>query len=91
MIRKILVMIGSDSDLPQCAQGLRFLDEADVVGAAKVKAVITASIHRNMDEVREHLWNMDDIDVLVTGAGMANQLTGADDAYLRYMVRNKKR
>lgn len=84
--RKIVVMIGSDSDLKQCENGLKYLDEAQKKGAVEVVEVVTNSVHRNPDEVRERLvcyHKTDYVDALIAGAGMANHLTGWCDAYLR--------
>ncbi|GBE16699.1 AIR carboxylase [bacterium BMS3Abin15] len=92
-MRKIVVMIGSDSDLPQCEAGFNYLLEAEKKGMAKVVNVITNSIHRN---TMDTIMNLNDLagrseccaDVLIAGAGMANHLTGTADAYLRNYLKN---
>ena len=85
-MRKIAVMIGSDSDLAQCAQGLDVLRIAESEGSVKVLSFETCSLHRNTEEVLDLIWSDGecDVDVWIIGAGMANHLTGTCDAYLRY-------
>lgn len=93
MKRKIAVMIGSDSDLPQCESGFEYLLEAERKGLVKVIKVITNSIHRNTQGVLDKLLDLyvrDDVDAIIAGAGMANHLTGTIDAYLRYGLDNDK-
>lgn len=91
-MRKIAVMIGSDSDLPQCVTGLKYLAEAKEKGLVKVVEVITNSIHRNNKLVQRNLSSLaqQNIDVLIIGAGMANHLTGTCDAFLRYELENDR-
>ena len=87
-MRRIAVLIGSNSDLPQCKEGLEFLQSMNDKGEVEVE-VITASIHRNTDFVLDFLKETNNrIDVLIAGAGMANHLTGVCDAYLRYNLKN---
>lgn len=91
--RKIVIMIGSDSDLPQCVEGLKFLKQTYKDGKIFDVEVITASIHRNTDYVLEKLIKISelgDVDAIITGAGWANHLTGVVDAYLRYGIGDKK-
>jgi len=98
-MRKIGIMIGSDSDLLQCLDGLRFLKEMEAQGMAKVHAVITNSIHRNTKKVLMNLETdtrekeiepLDRVDIWIIGAGCANHLTGTVDAYLRYQMQNSR-
>jgi phosphoribosylcarboxyaminoimidazole (NCAIR) mutase len=94
-MRKIAVMIGSDSDLSQCENGLKYLLEAEKEGLVEVVKVITNSIHRNTHSVLDKLFNFHtavgvEIDAIIVGAGMANHLTGTVDAYLRYTLGNKR-
>lgn len=95
--RKIAVIIGSKSDLPQCEKGLLYLKEnlsKDEVASRPLISV--ASIHRNTDAVLRQLrdlstfttTNNDLQHVLIIGAGWANHLTGTADAYLRYALQN---
>jgi phosphoribosylcarboxyaminoimidazole (NCAIR) mutase len=95
--RRIGIMIGSDSDLPQCLPGLLFLQEAEIKGLAQVNVVITNSIHRNTEEVLLGLRTLtqekgqkpvDRVNIWIIGAGCANHLTGTCDAYLRYYMEN---
>lgn len=90
MSRRIAVLIGSDSDLPQCKEGLEFLQSMKDKGEVGVE-VLTASIHRNTDFVLNFLKETNNrIDVIIAGAGMANHLTGMCDTYLRYNLRNTR-
>ena len=95
---RIGIMIGSDSDLSQCAQGFNILKSAEAHGHARVVAVITNSIHRNLYDVLQNLraltcpkrgeqgeaW----VNAWVIGAGWANHLTGICESYLRYNLQN---
>jgi len=96
MKRKIGIIIGSTSDLAQCAQGLKFLTEAVQRKAVEVMWVKAMSIHRNTDEVLRVLRILNALpvdiqpDALIIGAGWANHLTGTADAYLRYTLHNTK-
>lgn len=88
-MRRIGIMIDSDSDLAQCSEGLEFLKKAEESGLAKVVAVITNSIHRNMKIVLQNLTIFTPmVDVWIIGAGAANHLTGTCDAYIRYQLKN---
>jgi phosphoribosylcarboxyaminoimidazole (NCAIR) mutase len=98
-VRRIGIMIGSDSDLPQCLEGFNILKEAEAKGQAKVLVVITNSIHRNTEETLRNLRAMTEpqnegsdawIEVWIVGAGWANHLTGMIDSYLRYTLKNTK-
>ena len=89
---RVLVIIGSDSDLLQCEQGLKLLNKAVVNGEVQVVGVFTGSIHRNTDEVlgwlREATVVVPAINCIITAAGWANHLTGTCDAYLRHTLKN---
>ncbi len=89
---RILVIIGSDSDLPQCEKGLEILKKAVEREQVQVVGVFTGSIHRNTDEVLEWLHDAASvtpvIDCIITAAGWANHLTGTCDAYLRHTLKN---
>lgn len=88
--RKIAVIIGSKSDLSQCGRGLKVLEECsqlvDIVG------VYVMSQHRNTLELQDLLKTLVsmEVDVIITGAGWANHLTGCCDAFLRYTLRDDK-
>ena len=89
--RTIAVLIGSDSDLKQCEQGLKLLQEAEANGEIKCVGVYTGSIHRNTERVLLMLtreFQLAEVDILITGAGMANHLSGMCDSYLRYQLNN---
>ncbi len=101
-VRRIAVMVGSNNDLKwQCGLGLDYLkrmvvkDQAEIVDVATVEtevpAVITASIHRNTRYVLDRLETYNNaLDVLITGAGWANHLSGTVDAYLRNWLENSR-
>jgi phosphoribosylcarboxyaminoimidazole (NCAIR) mutase len=89
--RRVVVMVGSDSDLGQCADGLEYLYKQYELDNVDVFVVVTASIHRNTDFVLEYLRkHHQEIDAMIVGAGWANHLTGTVDAYLRYTLKNDK-
>lgn len=96
-MRKIGVMIGSDSDLPQCIKGLEFLEGAEEYCQIQFTFLDVKSIHRHMllvlDTLKRYVWNefgRDLVDVLIVGAGIANHLTGCVDAFLRHTLRNRR-
>ncbi len=88
-MRKIAVVVGSDSDLPQCALGLGYLQDREREGYISVKSVDTLSVHRNMDALFAWLYGIRVRfypDVILAGAGMAAHLPGMLDARLRYSL-----
>jgi phosphoribosylcarboxyaminoimidazole (NCAIR) mutase len=92
-MRKIAVMIGSDSDLKQCVPGLEYLETKAMEGVIKNRPkVITCSIHRNTCLVLDHLRRLakSDVDCIIIGAGMANHLSGTCDAFLRNALKNDR-
>ena len=90
-MRRIAVIFGSDSDLPQCQTGLEYLAKMAEEGRVKVVEVITASIHRNTEFVLEKLRSLvGKVDALIVGAGWANALTGITDAFLRNTLRDDR-
>lgn len=90
-MRRIGIMLGSDSDLKQCGPGLKLLKGAERDGKAEVVIVITNSIHRNTKNVLVNLEIFTPkVDVWIIGAGMANHLTGTADAYLRYFLQDDR-
>lgn len=90
--RKIVVISGSKSDHKQMKAGLKYLKGMQDLGQCKLAfPPIVASIHRNTDDVlavARFLNLLGTIDVVITAAGMANQLTGTFDAYLRNTLKN---
>lgn len=83
--RRIAVLIGSDSDLPQCLKGFKLLKNAAQDCGIEIVDIVTASIHRNKNTVLETVndW-IGQVDVIITGAGWANHLSGMVDSHLRY-------
>jgi len=94
--RTIAVIYGSDSDLPQMLRGLKYLLKLDLAGEIKFLNVDSASQHRHTKRVEAILEEYDEMpeeicpDVIITGAGWANHLSGCSDAYLRYTLKNNK-
>lgn len=91
-MKKIGVMIGSDSDLPQCIKGLELLEEAVTYCQIQFTHFDVSSIHRHtllvLDTLKEYARQGKSVDALIVGAGMANHLTGCVDAFLRYTLRD---
>lgn len=93
---RIGIMIGSDSDLPQCFEGLKFLDQAVMDGKAEVVVVFTNSIHRHRKQTLKNLHALTRkspeqtawVDRWIIGAGKANHITGMCESELRYEMRN---
>jgi phosphoribosylcarboxyaminoimidazole (NCAIR) mutase len=91
MKRRIVIIIGSASDLKQCLPGLEFLKnhpEVEVIG------VYIRSIHRNTEATLSLLRRLSkgdmDIETAIVGAGWANHLTGTCDAYFRYELKDAR-
>jgi phosphoribosylcarboxyaminoimidazole (NCAIR) mutase len=85
------IMIGSESDLPQCLEGFEYLIPHIESGEIEFIVFIVNSIHRNTEKVLgnvRELVSMHGVNRLIVGAGMANHLTGTIDAFLRYTLRN---
>ena len=92
-MRRIAVIVGSDSDLSQCFKGLEVLAAAEAAGQIEVTGVHTMSVHRNMKELFPYLrerHNLGNLDVIIAAAGWAAHLPGMIDARLRYHHRNDK-
>jgi phosphoribosylcarboxyaminoimidazole (NCAIR) mutase len=91
-MRRGAIIIGSDSDLPQCIKGFEYLMQKKAEGLVEIIWVDTASQHRNTLRVQEiltayHGWDKSyKPDFIITGAGWANHLTGCSDAFLRYIL-----
>jgi 5-(carboxyamino)imidazole ribonucleotide mutase len=70
---KVLVLIGSDSDLPVIEEGLEFLKEAGVPFKVDI-----SSAHRNPDKTVRYAKNArsEGIEVIIAVAGMAAHLPG---------------
>jgi phosphoribosylcarboxyaminoimidazole (NCAIR) mutase len=94
-MRRIALILGSKSDLPQCCKGLELLEAARLRGEIEMsRGVVVSSIHRATDETLKHLRFLsrdeESLDVLITAAGWANHLTGMCDSYLRYELYNSR-
>jgi len=70
---KILILMGSDSDLSVMEEGLSFLKEMDVEYTVDI-----SSAHRNPDKTVQHARNArkEGIEVIIAVAGMAAHLPG---------------
>lgn len=70
---KVLVLVGSDSDLPVIEEGLQFLKEAGVPFKVDI-----SSAHRNPDKTARYAKNArsEGIEVIIAVAGMAAHLPG---------------
>jgi len=74
---KILVIVGSNSDLPKIEAGLALLDRFKVF-----KDVMVASAHRNPEKVMEIARKSEkNYDLIIAGAGMAAHLPGVIASY----------
>ena len=91
-MRKVGIIVGSKSDLPQCIEGLEYLAAAQKQQKVTILEVAVASIHRNTDRVYQIIWALDKlgVDALIVGAGWANALPGMVDALLRYKRHNDR-
>ena len=88
-MKRIGIMIGSDSDLPQCLTGFNYLEQYQNRGDCEIVIIITNSIHRNTEDVLENLrLYSHQLDAWIIGAGWANHLTGTCDAFLRHTLKN---
>ncbi|MFC1615110.1 AIR carboxylase family protein [Patescibacteria group bacterium] len=87
--RKIAVIHGSDSDLPQMRAGLELLEQAQNMDGQQIEVVdvYSCSVHRNPDCWTEFLESLEstsgNVDVVIAGAGWANHLTAMTDKWLR--------
>lgn len=94
-MRRVFTNIASPSDLTQCIPGLEALIQAEennlieVLNIPNHKELAAASIHRHTEIILHYLKsNHHLIDIIITGAGWANHLTGMLDSYLRYTLEN---
>jgi len=93
-MRKIGIMIGSLSDLDQCLEGFEYLIKMGEKGLAEIYWVEVSSQHRHTLIVQSILTQYsrmpadEKIDVLITGAGWANHLSGCVDSFLRYTLQD---
>lgn len=92
--RKVLVIVGSDSDIQsQCSGGLRVLIDEVRQGTIVMVGgeVYTMSVHRNHAELVALLKSLHEckaVDVIIAGAGWAAHLPGMVDAILGYELGN---
>lgn len=93
--RRILVIVGSDSDMVQCHAGLMALMEGvrDELVEMVRDGVLTMSVHRNHEQLVQLLRELHDNDeklVIIAGAGWAAHLPGMIDAILNYELKNDR-
>jgi len=91
-MRKIGIIVGSESDFPQCYLGFQYLWENVLDHNLVVPFVHVTSIHRNTDKQLQDLEKFskqpaeEKVDALIIGAGWANHLTCTSDAFLRNIL-----
>jgi len=87
-MKKVAIIVGSQSDLTQCLEGLKFLESQGE--QVLVVGIYVRSQHRNMEDVKQLLRELISIkiDAVIVGAGWANHLTGCCDAFLRFSLRS---
>lgn len=94
-MRHIVVIVGSENDLPQCLKGLKWLRLLRAQCHVRI-TVHVKSVHRHTSSLT---WLLDklsserrseDETVIIAGAGMAAALPGFVDAYLRYHLGDTK-
>lgn len=92
--RRIVIILGSRSDLKQCLKGLLWLQEQVDLGNIVFDIVYVRSQHRHTEQLQ---WLLNSfqlaegdaaVDVIIAGAGWAAVLPGCIDAYLRYHLQN---
>lgn len=90
IMRTIVVLCGSDSDLGRITSGLAVLRVAEAQGLVKVLAVEVCSTHRNPKELRDLLYKFSDyeVDVVIVCAGKLAAIFGDADAISRNEYRN---
>ena len=78
-MKKILVLLGSNSDLPQTEEGLKLLKDLKVDYELKV-----ISAHRDPDKLRNYLKNIDrkGVKVIIACAGLSAALPGVVSSYV---------
>lgn len=92
--RRIGAIVGSDSDLKQCVEGIEFMLNKHLYGKVNLAWFDTASQHHNPLELQGILTEYfkmpadQKVDVLIVGAGWANHLSGCTDAFLRKTLRD---
>lgn len=91
--RRVLVIVGSDSDLRQCHAGFMVLIDEVRKGTIEMVEgeVRTMSVHRNHGELVAFLKDLHErnaVDVIIAGAGWAAHLPGMIDAILGYELGN---
>ena len=90
-MKRIGIIIGSESDLTQCERGLNYLMPCTSI---EVLFVNVTSVHRNTMKLFADLERISGasantkIDALIVGAGWANHLSGTSDAFLRNHLRD---
>ncbi len=77
----VVVISGSESDLPQMLHGLQFLDQSTTSGSITSERHVV-SCHRNPNELAQIVAGMRDDAVVIASAGMAAQLPGVLKALL---------
>jgi len=78
-MKKILILLGSNSDFPQVEEGLKLLKDLKVDYELKV-----ISAHRDPDKLRNYLKNIDKkgVKVIIACAGLSAALPGVVSSYV---------
>ncbi|HEC69056.1 MAG TPA: 5-(carboxyamino)imidazole ribonucleotide mutase [Candidatus Omnitrophica bacterium] len=78
-MKKILILLGSNSDLPQTEEGLKLLKDLKINYELKV-----ISAHRDPDKLRKYLKNIDrkGVKVIIACAGLSAALPGVVSSYV---------
>lgn len=89
--RRVIVIVGSDSDLTQCGAGVRLLMHAyreESIDFLGQKTISAHANHRALCEYAEGLSRDDSPLVIIAGAGWAAHLPGMLDAILANDLKN---
>jgi len=85
-MKKLAIIIGSESDLAQCLGGLILLRDHPEI----TTNIFIRSQHRNALDLQQLLQEIvqQKYNAIIAGAGWANHLTGCVDAFLRYTLKD---
>src|SRR6266568_5395553 len=88
--RKLAVIVGSDSDLPQIAAGINLWRISERRGLADIHFIFTCSAHRNPEDLDRLLIDLinSGVDCVITAASKLAALFGDADAHLRNKFHN---
>jgi len=87
-VRRVVVVIDSKENLPQCVPGLEFLQKADKRGEVIVCEVVTTSGRNMKDLINLVKGHQHRVDVWLVGGSGDNRLPNLLDDLLRFNFRN---